>query len=112
MRPHPWKTAAPVALILLSGLVLAGCGDDAGGDAMPGMSHGDPPAASSSPAAQAGDFNDADVTFATQMIPHHQQAVQMAEHGRLQRHHARGESNSPQRSRPRKTPRSSRCRAG
>ncbi|TDD48565.1 DUF305 domain-containing protein [Kribbella antibiotica] len=26
----------------------------------------------------SADFNDADVTFATQMIPHHQQAVQMA----------------------------------
>ncbi|MFB6725808.1 DUF305 domain-containing protein [Kribbella sp. NPDC056345] len=29
--------------------------------------------------AATADFNDADVTFATQMIPHHQQAVQMAD---------------------------------
>lgn len=77
MRHHPRKTAAPTALILLSSLVLAGCGDSGEGS-MPGMDHATPPGSSSSTAAQAGDFNDADVTFATQMIPHHQQAVQMA----------------------------------
>ena len=78
MRHHPWKTAAPAALILLSSLVLAGCGDSGEGS-MPGMNHATPSASSSSTAAQAGDFNDADATFATQMIPHHQQAVQMAD---------------------------------
>ncbi len=79
MRHHLWKTAAPTALILLGGLTLAACGADAGSGSMPGMSHATPPAGSTSTStAQAGDFNDADVTFATQMIPHHQQAVQMA----------------------------------
>ena len=38
---------------------------------MPGMNHG---ASSSSP-----EFNDADVAFVTGMIPHHQQAVEMAD---------------------------------
>ncbi|MCW6005702.1 DUF305 domain-containing protein [Micromonospora sp. CPCC 205371] len=68
---------------LLSGAALAvlalaaGCGDnnndDASGD---GMNHGaaSPTAATSSGAA----FNDADVRFAQMMIPHHQQAVDMA----------------------------------
>jgi uncharacterized protein (DUF305 family) len=41
---------------------------------MPGMM----PATTSS-SAPAGQFNDADIAFASQMIPHHQQAVQMAD---------------------------------
>jgi uncharacterized protein (DUF305 family) len=50
-------------------LALAGCG---------GMDHGSMPTANSSAATGQG-FNTADVTFAQQMIPHHQQAVAMAE---------------------------------
>ncbi|MET8327419.1 DUF305 domain-containing protein [Streptomyces sp. NPDC005181] len=42
---------------------------------MPGMDHGSSSSASPSPIA----FNDTDVAFAQQMIPHHQQAVEMAE---------------------------------
>jgi uncharacterized protein (DUF305 family) len=80
MRPHLWKTAAPTALIIVGSLVLASCGEDTGSGSMPGMNHSKPATGSSlSPGpAPAGDFNDADVTFASQMIPHHQQAVQMA----------------------------------
>jgi uncharacterized protein (DUF305 family) len=77
MRHHTWKTAAPTALILLTTVALAGCGDSDGGP-MPGMNHATPTATSTSSAAPAGEFNNADVTFAAQMIPHHQQAVQMA----------------------------------
>jgi uncharacterized protein (DUF305 family) len=65
-------TAALAALIL-----AAGCGKDNG---MPGMDHGaanEPTAAASSSAAT--EFNDSDVMFAQMMIPHHQQAVQMAD---------------------------------
>jgi uncharacterized protein (DUF305 family) len=54
-------------------LALAGCG---GG--MDGVDHGGTPMASGS-TATGQDFNTADVTFAQQMIPHHQQAVTMAE---------------------------------
>jgi uncharacterized protein (DUF305 family) len=67
--------------VLLSGTaalatlaLAAGCGD---GDGMGGMNHG----GSSQPSASASAataFNDADVQFAQMMIPHHQQAVQMA----------------------------------
>jgi uncharacterized protein (DUF305 family) len=78
MRHHLWKTAAPTALIALGSLTLAACGDDTGSGSMPGMGHGAPSAGQTTSTAPAGDFNDADVAFATQMIPHHQQAVQMA----------------------------------
>jgi uncharacterized protein (DUF305 family) len=66
--------------VLIASLALAGCGSDSDSGSMPGMNHGNsgtsmtPPSTTASSAA----FNDADVTFATQMIPHHQQAVQMA----------------------------------
>jgi uncharacterized protein (DUF305 family) len=68
---HTLRSAAPAALILLAAVTLGGCGDDS----MSGMNHGQPAGSTTSTAAA---FNDADVTFATQMIPHHQQAVQMA----------------------------------
>jgi uncharacterized protein (DUF305 family) len=63
--------AAALAIIVLA----AGCGEH--GDETGGMSHGgtgSPTAAASSD----GTFNDADVRFAQMMIPHHQQAVEMA----------------------------------
>jgi uncharacterized protein (DUF305 family) len=51
------------ALALVAALALAGCGTNT--DTSAGSSN-------------AATFNDADVTFAQDMIPHHQQAVQMA----------------------------------
>ena len=56
------KTLALAALFLAALLSLTACGGD-----------------DSSPGASNENFNDADVTFATEMIPHHQQAVAMAE---------------------------------
>ncbi|WP_328992714.1 DUF305 domain-containing protein [Kribbella sp. NBC_01245] len=67
MRQRTWKTAA---LILASSLALTACND--GDGAMPGMNH-------STPSASAGAHNAADVEFATGMIPHHRQAVEMAD---------------------------------
>jgi uncharacterized protein (DUF305 family) len=62
------RLAALVGGVGLS-LVLAGCGDDDGGD--------DPAAVET---ASNGDvFNDADVDFATSMIPHHAQALEMVD---------------------------------
>jgi uncharacterized protein (DUF305 family) len=79
MRYNTWKSAASAAAMLLATAGLAACGDDSNGGSMPGMEHGTKPtAAPSSAAMPAGEFNDADVTFASSMIPHHQQAVQMA----------------------------------
>ncbi|MEU6080167.1 DUF305 domain-containing protein [Streptomyces sp. NPDC047108] len=54
-------------------LLLAACGG-AGDDASHGARRGDGPSATTT----AGAFNDADVAFARQMIPHHQQALDMA----------------------------------
>jgi uncharacterized protein (DUF305 family) len=48
----------------------AACSDDAG--------DGSEGATDSTDAASDGDFNDADVTFAQMMVPHHEQAVDMA----------------------------------
>lgn len=56
------KTVALAALLLAALFALTACGGE------------DDTAPSSD-----SDFNDADVTFATEMIPHHQQAVEMAE---------------------------------
>ncbi|MFI7545161.1 DUF305 domain-containing protein [Actinoplanes sp. NPDC049599] len=58
-------------------LVLSACGGDSPSDS--GMNHGGTtPATSAAPASANATFNDADVTFAQMMIPHHQQAVEMA----------------------------------
>lgn len=68
-RPLPFLLPALLAAL------LAGCGsgDDSTAAGTPGGGQGS--AASAGPAAA---HNDADVAFAQQMIPHHQQAVQMA----------------------------------
>ncbi|WP_324901033.1 DUF305 domain-containing protein [Streptomyces sp. CB01201] len=80
-------TLAAVGTVAALTLALAGCGASSGSEsadsATHGMNHGPSNAASAnSPSSQApsgsGAFNDADVTFAQQMIPHHQQAVEMA----------------------------------
>ncbi|TNC21326.1 DUF305 domain-containing protein [Amycolatopsis alkalitolerans] len=61
--------------VAAAGLVLAGCssGDDSSHSGMAMSS-----AAATPAPAQAGTHNAADVTFAQDMIPHHQQAVEMA----------------------------------
>jgi uncharacterized protein (DUF305 family) len=61
--------------VFAAGALLAGCGSsDQAHTPMPGMGSG-----TSVPApAPAGAHNQADITFAQQMIPHHQQAVEMA----------------------------------
>ena len=56
-----------LALALLATVTLAACGDD----------HGSSKATIEVPAG--ADFNAADVVFAQSMIPHHEQAIEMAE---------------------------------
>ena len=63
----------------LAAATLSACADDAGHD-MNNMSSTSPSTATSSPSGTSatGAHNDADVAFATNMIPHHAQAVDMA----------------------------------
>jgi uncharacterized protein (DUF305 family) len=74
VRGTMWRRFALGSVGALTILALTtGCGDsgmDHDNDGMPGMN--------SSPASPGG-VNDADVSFAQNMIPHHQQAVEMAD---------------------------------
>ena len=65
------RTAATAALDLSAALVLAGCSTGTEDDSMPGMDHGS--------SEQAADANDADVMFASMMIVHHEQAIEMSD---------------------------------
>lgn len=66
------RTAAAIGSLTLA-LGLAACGSDDGH----GGGHGSDPSAVET-ARNGDEFNQADVDFATAMIPHHAQAVQMA----------------------------------
>lgn len=63
------KMLAAFALVTTMGLTLTACGDDSASDAD----------GTSESSGQAAKFNDADVDFAQQMIPHHQQAIEMSQ---------------------------------
>ncbi|MFI2370345.1 DUF305 domain-containing protein [Streptomyces sp. NPDC018833] len=71
------RRAAAVAAAATAAVVLAACG---GGDDSPVGHDGHDKSASpsASAAAQQGEHNAADVSFAKGMIPHHRQAVEMA----------------------------------
>ncbi|MFF9508259.1 DUF305 domain-containing protein [Streptomyces sp. NPDC014724] len=74
------RALAAVGTVAALALTLAACGSSesskSDSSSMPGMDHGSATAAAS--AAPGGTFNAADVEFAQQMIPHHQQAIEMA----------------------------------
>ena len=74
-----FTTAATAAIA--TALVLAGCSITTGSIYnMEGMDHsGDSAPSSSSGEANTGAHNDADIAFAMGMVPHHQQAVEMAD---------------------------------
>ena len=74
----PRRRLAAVGIVAMGGLLLTACG---GNDDMKGMDHGSKDSSASSKATASpaqGGFNDADVSFAQMMIPHHQQALEMA----------------------------------
>ncbi|MFP8959001.1 DUF305 domain-containing protein [Streptomyces nanhaiensis] len=72
------RRLALVSAVTAGGLLLAACG----GNATEGMDHGSGGSASATQNAgnhpAPGAFNDADVSFAQMMIPHHEQALEMA----------------------------------
>ncbi|MER7008313.1 DUF305 domain-containing protein [Dactylosporangium sp. NPDC000555] len=72
------RRAVLAGAALATALLLGACGG--GHDPMPGMDSGHTtPGGGASPGrASSAAFNDADVKFAQMMIPHHQQAVEMA----------------------------------
>ncbi|QLH26203.1 DUF305 domain-containing protein [Streptomyces sp. Rer75] len=76
-RPRARRLAL-VGIVATGGLLLTACG---GNDDMKGMDHGSKDSSASAKATATpapGGFNDADVSFAQMMIPHHQQALEMA----------------------------------
>lgn len=73
------RAAATAAIALTALLALAGCAGTTGtGGDMPGMDHS---SSSSAPTADANDAdaNDADIMFASMMMEHHAQAVDMSD---------------------------------
>lgn len=75
MTHHRTRRLTVAGTALLTAALLAGCGGNGHDTGDAGHDTGTPTAAVPSDAA----FNAADVTFATDMIAHHQQALDMAE---------------------------------
>ncbi|WP_371573591.1 DUF305 domain-containing protein [Streptomyces sp. NBC_01314] len=76
-RRRHLRRATGAGVVAACALFLSACGDD-----MTGMDHGSGKATATATAtdeAGSAGFNDADVTFAQMMIPHHEQALEMAE---------------------------------
>ena len=68
-----------LAATLVAGtLLLAACGDDGSDAAHVGPVTGTTDASTSGPDSAEGTFDDTDVAFARDMVPHHRQAIQMA----------------------------------
>lgn len=61
------RTLMSITLAVVAALTVAGCGSDTDSNGSTGSTD-----------SSDAQFNDADVTFAQQMIPHHEQAVEMA----------------------------------
>lgn len=78
----PRRASTVLASTALAVGLLAGCGNDEDGGAAGGSGHSGHSSSqesSESDDASSQAFNDADVDFATMMIPHHQQALAMVD---------------------------------
>ncbi|KAF2414053.1 hypothetical protein B1729_06705 [Microbacterium sp. B35-04] len=74
------KRAIALATVPLAlTLALAGCGSLDGDESPPGMNRDGGEGPASPTAETVGEFNDADATFVTMMIPHHEHEVEMSE---------------------------------
>jgi len=72
---HRCKLASASAALLTT-VLLAGCGQDQEAGGMAGVNHG---TATGSPSASRTSVNAGDEMFVTMMIPHHEQAIEMAD---------------------------------
>ncbi|KOY53655.1 DUF305 domain-containing protein [Streptomyces sp. XY332] len=72
------RRATAVAAAATAALVLAACGGNGDDNSSTHNGHNGPSPSASAP-AQQGDHNAADVAFAQGMIPHHRQAIEMAD---------------------------------
>ncbi|MER5797661.1 DUF305 domain-containing protein [Streptomyces mirabilis] len=83
LHRKPVRRVAAVGVVAAGALMLSACGSGGdGASGMSGMDHGGSKSsatATATAAAKAGDVDEADITFAQMMIPHHEQAVAMAE---------------------------------
>ncbi|MEU9236059.1 DUF305 domain-containing protein [Streptomyces subrutilus] len=74
------RRATAAAAATTAALVLAACGGSGNDSGAAHSGHNaTSPSASASAPAQQGEHNAADVTFAQGMVPHHQQAIEMAD---------------------------------
>ncbi|WP_336320353.1 DUF305 domain-containing protein [Streptomyces lavendofoliae] len=80
-RPSPARTAAVTAAVTAA-LVLTACGGTDDAEPSRHSDHGSAPSASAPAPTGQGAHNAADVAFAQGMIPHHRQAVDMADMAR------------------------------
>lgn len=71
------RRALVLGAALAAALLAAGCGGD-DGHGTAGTNHGGSSSPATTTEASGATFNDADVRFAQMMIPHHEQAVEMA----------------------------------
>ncbi|MDP9615474.1 DUF305 domain-containing protein [Streptomyces demainii] len=73
------RRLALVGAVVAGGLLLAGCGGNHDTkDAHDGSAKGATATSGATASSAAGAFSDADVSFAQMMIPHHEQALEMA----------------------------------
>ncbi|MFG3064205.1 DUF305 domain-containing protein [Streptomyces sp. NPDC048231] len=78
LRRKSARRIAAAGVVAAGALLLSACSSDSNdmGSMNHGSSHSSSPAVTAT--ATAGAYNDADVHFAQMMIPHHEQAVEMA----------------------------------
>ena len=67
-----------ITAALATAVTFTACSSNTGSGSMDGMNHGNS-SASPAPGTGSGAHNDADIAFAMIMVPHHKQAVEMAD---------------------------------